>query len=105
LRATHLLYRDVAYPISDKPLTIGCDDYPDGKGIPVQTKASGVSKKHCTVQRNGDRIALTDNSRQGTFVEGQRVDGSAFLELGQIIRLGTSVETIRLIACINTDET
>jgi len=48
---------------------------------------------------------LTDYSRQGTFVEGQRVDGNFVLELGQIIRLGTSGETIRLIACMNYDET
>jgi len=105
MRATHLLYRDAAYPISDKPLTIGRDDYPDGKGISIRTQASGVSKKHCTVQRNADMIVLTDCSLQGTFVGGQRVDGNFVLELGQIIRLGTSGETIRLIACMNTDET
>ena len=103
--ATHLLYRDAAYPISDKPLTIGRDDSPDGKGISIRTQASGVSKKHCTVQRNADMIVLTDYSRQGTFVGGQRVDGNFVLELGQIIRLGTSGETIRLIACMNADET
>ncbi|MFC1488893.1 FHA domain-containing protein [Thermodesulfobacteriota bacterium] len=105
MRATHLLYRDLAFPISDKPLTIGRGDYPDGKCISIQAQASGVSKKHCTVQRNADMIVLMDYSHQGTFVEGQRVDGNFVLELGQTIRLGTSGETIRLIACMNTDET
>ncbi|MFC1813147.1 FHA domain-containing protein [Thermodesulfobacteriota bacterium] len=105
MQATHLLYRDVAYPISDKPLFIGCDNYPVGKGISIQTRSSDVSKKHCAVQQNEDMIVLTDYSRQGTFVENKRVDENAFLKLGQIIRLGTSGETIRLIACMNADET
>jgi hypothetical protein len=105
MQATHLLYRDVAYPVSDKPLFIGRDDYPKGKGISIQTRSSGVSKKHCAVQQNEDMIVLTDYSRQGTFVENQRVDENASLKLGQIIRLGTSGETIQLIACMNFDET
>ena len=105
LGATHLLYRDVAYPISEKPLFIGSVDSPGGKGTSIRTEAPGVSQKHCTVQRNGDLIVLMDFSRQGTFVEGQRVDGNFVLERGQIIRLGTSGETLRLIACMNTDET
>ncbi|MBW2604657.1 MAG: FHA domain-containing protein [Deltaproteobacteria bacterium] len=105
IRPSHLLYRDVAYPISDKPLIIGCDHYPFGKGIRVEAKSSGVSKKHCTVQREDDRIVLTDYSRQGTFVGNQKVNGSIILELGQIVRLGTCRETIRLIACLKADET
>jgi len=59
MQPTHLLYRDVAYPISDKPLFIGQDDSPAGKGIPIQTQASGVSKKHCTVQRNSGQTRLS----------------------------------------------
>ncbi len=103
--ATHLLYGDVAYPLSEKPLFIGCDHYPTGKGIHVKGQSSGVSKKHCTVQRDADRVVLTDYSEQGTFVDDRRVDGSAPLDLGQIVRLGPSGETIRLIVCMETDET
>jgi hypothetical protein len=102
---THLLYRDVAYPISQKPLSIGCDPYPDGTGIYVPAQSSAVSKKHCTVHRDGDRIILTDTSDQGTLVNDQRVDGSTTLERGQIVGLGTSGETFRLIACIKSHET
>ena len=105
MQATHVLYQDVAHPISDKPLFIGRDNYPDGKGIPIRTESSDVSQKHCTIQQNGDMIVLTDHSRQGTFVEGQRVDGNLVLELGQIVHLGSSGETIQLIACMNFDET
>lgn len=103
--ATHLLYGDVAYPLSEKPLFIGCDHYPTGKGIHVKGQSSGVSKKHCTVQRDADRVVLTDYSEQGTFVDDRRVDGSTTLDPGQIVRLGPSGETIRLIVCMETDET
>lgn len=105
IRPSHLLYRDVAYPISEKPLIIGCDQYPFGKGIRVEATSSDVSKKHCTVQRENDRIVLTDYGSQGTFVDDRQINGSAILELGQIVRLGTSRETIRLIACLEADET
>jgi len=105
IRPSHLLYRDVAYPISEKPLIIGYDQHPFGKGIRVEAKSSDVSKKHCTVQREDDRIVLTDYSSQGTFVDNRQVNNSAILELGQVVRLGTSQETIRLITCLDADET
>lgn len=103
--ATHLLYGDTAYPLSENPLSIGCDHYPMGKGIHVKGQSSGVSKKHCTVQREAGQVVLTDYSDQGTFVDDRRVDGSTPLDLGQIVRLGPSGETIRLIVCLETDET
>jgi len=105
MRPTHLLYGDVAYPLSQNPLFMGSDPYPAGKGIYVKTQSSGVSKKHCTVHRDGDRIILTDTSNQGTFVNDQRVDGHTTLELGQVVGLGTSGETFRLIACMEIHET
>jgi len=105
IRPTHLLYRDVAYPLSQKPLFLGCNPYPAVKGIYVQTQSSGVSKKHCTVHRDADRFILTDISNHGTFVNDQRVEGSTTLELGQVVRLGTSGETFRLIACMEPHET
>jgi hypothetical protein len=105
IRPSHLLYRDVAYSISKKPLIIGCDQHLFGKGIHIEAKSSDVSKKHCTVQREDGRIVLTNYSSQGTFVDNRQVNKSAILELGQIVRLGTSRETIRLISCLDADET
>jgi hypothetical protein len=105
IRPSHLLYGDVAYPISENPLIIGSDQYSFRKGIHIEAEASDVSKKHCTVHRENDRIVLTDYSSQGTFVDNQQVKESITLELGQIIRLGTSRDIIRLIACLEDDET
>ncbi|HSQ86457.1 MAG TPA: FHA domain-containing protein [Desulfobacterales bacterium] len=105
IHPSHLLYGNVAYPISENPLVIGSDQYSFGKGIHIEAKVSDVSKKHCTVHRENDRIVLTDYSSQGTFVDNQQVKECITLELGQIIRLGTSKESMRLIACLDTDET
>ena len=104
LQATHLLYRDTAYPLSEKPLIIGRDTDPTANGIGILSQ-KGVSKTHCTVQRSTDRIVLTDHSTEGTFVDERRVDGSMDLDLGQTIRLGTSNETLKLIACLEANET
>jgi hypothetical protein len=105
MRPTHLLYRDVAYPLSRKPLSLGCDPDPTGNGIYVSVQSSGVSETYCTVHRDGDRVILTDTSHQGTFVNDQKIHGSTALELGQRVRLGTSGETFRLIACMEPHET
>jgi hypothetical protein len=104
LQPTHLLYRNTAYLLSEKPLIIGSDDDPNVKSICVFSR-KGVSGKHCTVQRSADRVVLTDYSVEGTFVDEHRVDGSMILDLGQNIRLGTSNETLKLIACAEANET
>ncbi|MBW1840291.1 MAG: FHA domain-containing protein [Deltaproteobacteria bacterium] len=105
LRATHLLHRDMAYPLSGKPLIIGSSDDPDGENRHIRIRSSGISGKHCKIQRDKDTIVITDCSRQGTFVDGQKVEGNSMMEFGQTIRLGTSEETLRLIACVEGDET
>lgn len=105
VRPSHLLYGDVAYPISETPLIIGRDHYSPDTGIEIRAKASDVSKKHCTVHREDDRIVLTDHSGQGTFVDGRQIKDSTTLKLGQIIRLGATRETLKLIACLEFDET
>jgi hypothetical protein len=57
------------------------------------------------VQLLGTEAVLNDLSTYGTFVDDNRVDGSTILQLGQVIRVGTPGETLRLIACLNHDET
>jgi len=104
LQPTHLLYRDTAYPLSEKPLIIGSDNDPNVKGIGIFSQ-KGVSKKHCTVQRSTDEVVLRDYSVEGTFVDEHRVDSSMILYLGQTIRLGTSNEALKLIACVEANET
>ncbi|MGD2185648.1 MAG: FHA domain-containing protein [Desulfobacterales bacterium] len=104
---THILYRNLAYPITEKRLIIGLQRVADGSGIEIQGQIAGVSRKHCAVQLQGNQVVLNDYSTYGTFVDENPVDKKMILLLGQTIRVGTPGETLKLIACLDkeTDET
>ena len=102
---THLLHRSVAYPITNKPLSIGRER--DSKITSVQPHAhpSRISTRYCTIELRDRKVMLDEHSSNGIFVDGTRVSGSMVLRLGQIIRLETNGEQFQLIACLNRDET
>ncbi len=102
---THLLHRSVAYPITDKPLSIGREM--DSKITRVQTHghAPRLSPRYCTIGLRDRKVILDEHSSDGIFVDGTRVNGNMVLKLGQIIRLETNGEQFQLIACLNRDET
>lgn len=102
---THVLYRTVAYPLSDRPLVIGSGGSQEEVDVRIEGELAGVSRKHCSLQRGGGGVILTDHSTYGTFVDGERVAGTALLGLGQIIRVGTPGETLQLIASTEKNET
>ena len=103
-RPTHLLYRSLAYPITDKPLTVGCAREGNQNDINITGETAGVCPKHFTLALVGGEIILHDISAQGTFVDEKRVNGSMAVKLGQLIRVGTPGEQLQVIACVN-DET
>lgn len=98
---THVLYRNKAYPISDRPLVIGRGGLQDGVNVTVVGELSGISSRHCSIQRRSDEVVLIDHSTHGTFVDDIKVSGTVVLKLGQIVRVGTSGEKFQLIACVN----
>ncbi|UCG14136.1 MAG: FHA domain-containing protein [Deltaproteobacteria bacterium] len=104
-RPTHVLYRNLAYPISSRPLTIGRETGPNQPEVLIRGEVTGVSRKHCSIQTRGEEVVLVDHSTYGTFVDGIRVADTVILQLGQIIRVGTPGEELQLIACVKTDET
>jgi hypothetical protein len=104
-RPTHLLYRNMAYPISVHLLVIGKGGEEDGVGVQIRGELAGVSRRHCSIQLRGDEAILTDHSTYGTFVDETRVSGTSILRLGQIIRVGTPGEELQLIASVEADET
>jgi len=104
-RPTHLLYRNLAYPLSENPLLIGLEVDSDKPSIQIKGQIAGVSRKHCSVAIRGNEVVLKDFSNYGTFVDEARVEGSIALQLGQFIRVGTPGEKLQLIVCLNTDET
>ena len=104
LYPTHLLYRSIAYPITGKPLTIGCARDSEQADITITGKTAGVCPEHFTIKLLGGQIVLHDMSAQGTFVDEKRVNGSTTLKLGQIIRVGTPGEQLQVIACVKFDK-
>ena len=100
-RPTHLLYRSIAYPISEKPLTVGCSQRDGQNDVTISDETAGVSPGHFTIERQGRKIVLKDISEAGTFVDDQRVHGSITVKPGQIIRVGTPGEQLQLIVCLN----
>ena len=104
-RPTHVLYRSLAYPISDRPLIIGTGSTSEGVRLQIQGEAATVSRKHCTIQLRGDYVVLIDHSSSGTFVDETPVSDATILSVGQTIRFGTFGEELLLIASLETDAT
>lgn len=49
----------------------------------------GVSRAHCLVELAADQLRVSDlNSTNGTFIDDKRVDRSALLEVGSVLRIG-----------------
>jgi hypothetical protein len=102
-RPTHILYRDLAYPITEKPLIVGREKISGEAGIQIRHHIAGVSRKHCAIQLQENKVVLNDYSRYGTFVDDNPVKGETILQLGQTLRIGTPGETLKLIACLGQE--
>ncbi len=104
-RPTHLLYRNLAYPLTGHPLTVGIDPPAEGQRMRIEGDTAGIDPRHCAVQLQGERAVLTDLSSSGTFLNDRRVEGPVVVNVGDAIRLGNTAETIVAIACLDRNET
>jgi pSer/pThr/pTyr-binding forkhead associated (FHA) protein len=102
---THLLYGSIAYPITDRPLTIGREADTEKTRVRIYGHSQQISPRYCTIELRGGKVVLYDYSTDGIFVDETRVNGHMVLKLGQIIRLGASGGQLQLIACLNRNET
>lgn len=101
--ATHLIYRGRAVPISQEALVIGRDpNAPQELRLPEGI--AGLSRRHCTLRRERGRALLIDHSSHGSYVDGMRVRGRAFLTAGSVLRLGTPGVELHLVALDNGTE-
>jgi hypothetical protein len=100
---THILYRNLAYPITENPLIVGLERIAGKSGIQIQGQIAGVSRKHCVVKLEGNQVVLEDHSTYGTFVDENPVKRQTILLLGQTVRVGTPGETLNLIACLDRE--
>jgi predicted component of type VI protein secretion system len=95
---THLLFGHNAFSLRGEPLVLGSQASDDGRWLDFQQDMPGVSRRHCVVSPQNGQYIVTDHSRYGTFLNGHRIDGSAVLQTGDLIRIGTPGFELRLIA-------
>lgn len=76
------------YPCSAaRPLTVGRRDV--AQSVDVACEDPHVSRRHCELRQDGeDRLAVTDTSSYGTFINGERVEGQAWAKAGDRLVLG-----------------
>lgn len=52
---------------------------------------ASVSRAHCVIELAADQLRVTDlNSTNGTYIDNKRIDRSAILEVGSILRIGNA---------------
>ena len=102
-RPTHILYGNRAYTINGEPLNLGMQPVAGERFVDLGDQMPGVSRKHCAVSIEGGQCVLRDFSRYGTFLNGHRLDGSAVLQVGDLVRVGTPGFELRLITTEGDD--
>jgi len=94
---THLLFENTAHEIATQPLLLGSQPGDGERCVDLQQDMPGVSRRHCSLQQENGQCIVRDHSRYGTFLNGHRIDGSAVLQVGDLVRLGTPGYEFRLI--------
>ncbi len=95
---THLLFGHSAFSLQGAPLVLGSQVDSSERCLDLQQQMPGVSRRHCVVSPNNGQVVVTDHSRYGTYLNGHRIDGSAVLQTGDLIRIGTPGFELRLIS-------
>lgn len=98
--ATHVVYRGRVLRIPADGLVIGRD--PGDAGLRLPEGVAGLSRRHCTLRREGARTQIIDHSGHGSFLDGARVRGRALLAAGGTLRLGDPGVELSLVALDGT---
>jgi hypothetical protein len=96
-RPTHILRGDTAVPVTAAALVLGTHAADDERWLDVGQDMPGVSRRHCEIAATNGQCVVTDHSRYGTYLNGHRIDGSAVLQPGDVIRVGTPGVELRMI--------
>ena len=94
---THLLLRNKAVALNGKALSLGTQPAEGERWLDLGQDMAGVSRRHCDIVVTDGQCVVTDHSRYGTFLNGHRIDGSAALQTGDVIRVGTPGVELRMI--------
>jgi hypothetical protein len=103
LRPTHVLFGHRAWRLGGEPFLVGTEVQPGERGVALDPAARGVSRRHCTLRSEDGVVFVFDHSRFGTVLNGHRIQGSAVLEAGDVLALGTPPAEFRLIAAEECD--
>ena len=95
---THVLHENTAFAIGEVPLNVGSQAVAGQRWIELERNMPGVSRQHCSLALESGQCVVRDFSRYGTFLNGHKLEGSAVLQVGDLLRLGTPGYELRLIA-------
>jgi DNA-binding winged helix-turn-helix (wHTH) protein len=88
----YLTTADRQFPLSDGATVIG-----RARDADIRIESGGVSRHHARVIVTSDDARVEDlGSKNGTFVDGQPVNGACVLREGAEIRVGTVMLTFRI---------
>jgi pSer/pThr/pTyr-binding forkhead associated (FHA) protein len=88
LPVTHILYGGDSMRFPESGLVIGTEEVSNTPHITLPRAAAGVSRRHCSLRREGERTVLIDHSRYGTWINGARVRERAAVRPGDRVRVG-----------------
>jgi hypothetical protein len=94
---SHVLFEGRAFPLDRGPLLVGRGGEP-AIGLALPEGLAGISRRHCTFLRDGERLVLVDHSAFGTFVNGERVIERVRIRAGDRVRVGEPGVELALIA-------
>lgn len=100
---THILRGDTAVPVTAAALVLGTHAADDERWLDLGQDMPGVSRRHCEIASANGQCVVTDHSRYGTYLNGHRIDGSAVLQSGDVIRVGTPGVELRMILVESSD--
>jgi hypothetical protein len=104
-RPTHVLVNGLAYQLGVRAFHIGAELSSGDYGAPLDGRMTGVSRRHCTISVEDQGVVVSDHSRYGTRLNGHRIDGSAFLQVGDVLSLGDPAREFLLITEVIPDGT
>lgn len=94
---THVLVDNTAYPLNAVPLSVGASASGERRPLVLTGELAGISALHCRLALEHGECTVTDLSRFGTFLNGNRINGSARLQVGDRLRVGTPGQELGLI--------
>jgi hypothetical protein len=98
LPVTHVLFGGESLRLFDLPIVVGRQPESGAPSIAIPESMPGVSRRHCTILRDGEGTVVVDHSSGGTWVNGARVRGRASIAPGDRVRVGVPGVELTLIS-------